>query len=144
MTSDRKMMHYLNPPPRSKQRLWLWLWLVYWLGLFILMHVPVSGLRRLSFNNADKIIHFVLYFLLTYLGGRYLSAIGRARSTMSLIGYACMYAAYGAFDEWLQQYTHRTMDLYDWLTDAAGITLATLLLALQRRSNAVPDPSRRV
>ena len=141
MTSDRRMTHNLEPRPRSKQLLWLWLG--YWLGLFIVMHVPVSGLRRLSFNNADKIIHLVLYFLLVWLGGRYFFVAGRAVSIAKLIGFAAIYGLYAAFEEWSQQFVGRTMSLGDWLTDAVGICLATLLLALQRRSNAVPDESRR-
>ena len=136
------MTHNLEPRPRSKQ--YLLLWLGYWLGLFIVMHVPVSGLRRLSFNNADKIIHLVLYFLLVWLGGRYFFVAGRTVSIAKLICFAGIYGLYAAFEEWSQQFVGRTMSLDDWLTDAAGITLATLLLALQRRSNAVPDPSRRV
>jgi hypothetical protein len=136
------MTHNLEPRPRAKQLLWLWLG--YWLGLFIIMHVPVSGLRRLSFNNVDKIIHLVLYFLLVWLGGRYMFVAGRAVPIAKLVGYAAIYGLYAAFEEWSQQFVGRTMSLDDWLTDAAGITLATLLLALQRRSNAFPDPSRRV
>ena len=134
------MTQYLYPRPRSKQLLWLWLWLGYWLGLFIVMHVPVDRLRPLRFNNADKIIHLVLYFLLVWLGGRYLFVAGRAVSIAKLVGYAVIYGLYAAFEEWLQKYTHRTMSFADWLADAVGICLATLLLALRRRSNAVPDP----
>ncbi len=118
--------------------------LCYWLGLFVIMHVPVVGGGHFRFRYADKIVHFVLYFFLTYLGGRYLFTAGRARSTVSLIGYALVYAAYGAFDEWLQQYTHRTMSFTDWLADAGGIVLATVWLVRQRPSGTVPDPNRHV
>ena len=128
--------------PRSNRSLGVWLG--YWLGLFIITHVPLVSGGYFRFRYPDKIIHSVLYFFLTYLGGRYLSAIGRARSTMSLIGYASMYAAYGAFDEWLQQYTGRTMSFTDWLADAGGIVLATVWLVRQRRPDTVPDPNRHV
>jgi hypothetical protein len=128
--------------PRSDRSLWVWLG--YWLGLFIITHVPLVSGGHFRFRYADKTIHFVLYFFLTYLGGRYLSAIGRARSTMSLIGYAGMYAAYAAFDEWLQQYTGRTMSFTDWLADAGGIVLATVWLVRRRRPSTVPDPNKHV
>jgi len=136
------MTHNLEPRPRSKQ--FLCIWLGYWLGLFIVMHVPVAGLRHLSFNYADKIIHLVLYFLLAWLGGRYFFVAGRAVSIAKLAGYALIYGLYAAFEEWSQQFVGRTMSLGDWLTDAAGISLATLFLALRRRSNAVPGPTRQV
>jgi hypothetical protein len=128
--------------PRSTRSLGVWLG--YWLGLFIITHVPVVGGGHFHFQYADKIVHFVLYFFLTYLGGRYLFAAGRATATLSLMGYAGVYAAYGAFDEWLQQYTHRTMSFADWLADAGGIVLATVWLVRQRRSSTVPNPNRNV
>jgi hypothetical protein len=128
--------------PRSNRSLGVWLG--YWLGLFIITHLPLVSGGHFHFRYADKIVHFVLYFFLAYLGGRYLFAIGRARSTISLIGYAGMYAAYGAFDEWSQQYTGRTMSFTDWLADAGGIVLATVWLVRQRRPSTVPDPNRHV
>ena len=132
----------LNPLPRAKRLLCLWLG--YWLALFIVMHVPASSLRPLRFNYADKIIHLVLYFLLAWLGGRYFFVAGRAVSIAKLVAFAGIYGLYAAFEEWSQKFVGRTMSLGDWLTDAVGILLATLLLALQRRSNTDPGPGRRV
>lgn len=106
------------------------------------MHVPTAGLRRLSFNHADNIIHLVLYYILVWLGGRYLFATGRVVSIAKLVGYAGIYGLYAAFEEWSQQFVGRSMSFGDWLTDAVGISLATLWLVLRRRSNAAPDPSR--
>ena len=128
--------------PRPDRRLWVWL--LYWLGIFIATHVPGVGGGPFHFRYFDKIVHFVLYFFLACLGGRYLFAVGRARSTVSLIGYAVVYAAYGAFDEWLQQYTGRTMSFYDWLADAGGIALATIWLIRKRRSATAPDAAGHV
>ena len=108
------------------------------------MHVPTASLRPLRFNYADKTIHLVLYFLLVWLGGRYFFVAGRQVSIAKLVAFAGIYGLYAAFEEWSQQFVHRTMSLGDWLTDVAGIILATLLLALRRRSTAVPDPPRRV
>jgi len=98
----------------------------------------------LRFNYADKIIHLVLYFLLAWLGGRYFFVAGRAVSIAKLVAFAGIYGLYAAFEEWSQKFVGRTMSLGDWLTDAVGILLATLLLALQRRSNTDPGPGRRV
>jgi len=132
----------LNPRPRSKQ--YLWLWLGYWLGLFIVMHVPVAGLRHLRFHYADKIVHLVLYSLLVWLGGRFLFVAGRVPSTATLLGCAGMYGVFAACDEWLQQFVGRTMSLGDWLADAAGIALATTWLVYRRRSIMVPDPKGKI
>ena len=128
------------PGRRSYYRLAAWVG--YWLGLFVINHIPLRGLGRLGFHHADKIIHLVLYFLLVWLGGRYLFVAGRAPSKATLLYCAGMYGVFAAFDEWLQQYTHRTMSLGDWLADAAGIVLATLWLIYRRRSITVPDPNR--
>ena len=106
------------------------------------MHVPTTGLRRLSFNYADNIIHLVLYYLLVWLGGRYMFATGRVVSIAKLVGYAGIYGLYAAFEEWSQQFVGRSMSFSDWLTDVIGISLATAWLVFRRRSNAAPDPGR--
>lgn len=120
----------------------LWVWLGFWLGLFVMTHVPVVGGGILSFDFADKIIHLVLYSLLVWLGGRYLIVTDRVQSASTLIVFAGIYAAYAAFDEWSQQFVGRTTSLGDWFADALGIVLATFWLVLRRRSSAVPGPSR--
>jgi len=125
------MPQNLSPRPRSNQRLWLWLGS--WVGLFIITHVPVVGIRPLSVDHADKFFHFVLYSLLVCLGGRYLFSTRRAVARSTLWGYAGLYGVYAAFDEWLQQFVGRSMSLGDWLADVAGIVLATLWLTLRRR-----------
>ena len=129
-------------PRRSHRRLWVWLG--YWFGLFVITHTPVVGGGRLSFDYADKIIHFTLYFLLAWLGGKYLFVAGQTPSTPRLIAYAGLFAGYAAFDEWLQQFVGRTMSLGDWLADVAGIILATFWLICRRRSTPIPEPPENV
>ena len=134
------MTQHLNPRRRSKQ--YLLLWLGYWLCLFIVMHIPASSLRPLRFHYADKIIHFVLYFLLVWLGGRYFFVAGRAVSIAKLVAFAGIYGLYAAFEEWSQQFVRRTPSLSDWLADFAGISLATLWLAFRLRSNVDSGQNR--
>ena len=86
----------------------------------------------------------MLYFLLAWLGGRYLFVAGQTPSTPRLIAYAGLFAGYAAFDEWLQQFVGRTMSLGDWLADVAGIILATFWLICRRRSTPIPEPPENV
>ncbi len=141
----------MKPEPKRHPR-WPrsgWVWIGYWVSLFVVMHVPVEGGGPTLVPHGDKIIHFGLYYLLARLGGRHqLAARRRQRAAgFSLRGHprglkpaahcllwAVVYAAYAALDEWLQPFVGRTMSLGDWIADLIGISLATLTIALQRRS----------
>lgn len=122
----------------SKQ-VWLrkWLWLVFWAGLFIIMHIPVP--KGAGLPVSDKFLHGILYFALTLLGGRYQLA-NRRSSLRNLVLWALVFACYGGLDEWLQQFVNRTPSIEDWLADVAGVAAATLLLAANRRANEVSEP----
>lgn len=122
---------------QSRQHLgsW-WLWIGYWVGLFVVTHVPLGGKGPTVVPFADKLVHFGLYFVLVALGGRHLFATGRGRSLALLLTWAVVYAAYGAVDEWLQQFVGRTMSAGDWLADLTGVAAATVVLTLRR-----PAPS---
>ena len=85
---------------------------------------------------ADKAAHMVAYFFLALLGGWHHRRADRRLSAAWLIGWGCIYAAYGALDEWLQPFVGRTLSLSDWLADVAGIATAMLLLALRPRPHA--------
>ena len=123
---------------RARRRLLLWL--SYWILIFVATHVPtVPGLAAPRFT--DKVVHFGLYAVLTILGSRWYSASVRKPSLRGLIGWATIYVAYAAFDEWLQGYTLRSPSLADFLADAAGITIATLWLVLEHRRRPKIRPS---
>lgn len=109
------------------------MWAAYWVLLFGATHVPVPGAGRPLLPHLDKLVHAVIYFLLTWLGGRHLLARGTEIPTRSLLWWAAAYAVYAALDEWLQQFVSRTMSLGDWLADVAGIAGATLMLARRSR-----------
>ena len=91
-------------------------------------HIPVphTGIRPIA--NADKFIHAGMYFVLTLLGGRYLAATRHPVPRRTLILWAFLYAIYGAVDECLQPYVHRTASVADWSADAVGIILGTAWL----------------
>lgn len=124
----------------ARQRRFRWLWIGYWSGLFILMHVPKPAGVSLPMQYSDKVIHFALYLGLTLLGGYAQRLWHHPAATPALVMWAAVYAAYAAFDEWLQQFVGRSNSLMDWLADVAGITTGTLVLWYIRRPRAAAQP----
>lgn len=107
-------------------------WLGYWAAIFILTHLPVGEIHALR-KGGDKVIHYMLFGGLALLGGHRLwSERGRA-TTAALMGWAGIYAVYGAVDEWSQGFVGRTSSLFDWLFNMTGILTATILMLLLRR-----------
>lgn len=122
-----------NSEDSPRQRRSLRLWIGYWLGMFVVMHVPIVPRGAMAVQHGDKVTHFVLYFLLTWLGARYWRARGRRMSVGVLLGWAAVYTAYAAADEWLQQFVGRTTSMSDWVADVTGVVVATAILALRHR-----------
>lgn len=115
-------------------------WIGYWLGLFILTHIPVPP-RIPGMRHGDKLMHLIAYFVLTFLGGW----AQRQRSTpRALFTWAGIYATYAVLDEVLQQFTGRTMSWPDLLADWLGIGLATsiLLVTLGRAGDSAAEPEK--
>jgi hypothetical protein len=118
--------------PLGRRRRRLVLWVSYWAGLFVLTHTPVVGGGRFHFDYADKLAHFVLYFVLTLVGSYYLGT-RRPLSSATILLWSGIFAVYGMLDEWLQQFVGRSMTLSDWLADAGGIAVATVWLVWRSR-----------
>lgn len=106
------------------------LWLAYWVGMAAAMHTPVPGTMHLPVAGGDKILHCLMYFLLTMLGARVLM-LGGGLTNRRLAMWGAVYLAYGALDELLQPLTGRTASVNDWLADATGIVLASSILSTQ-------------
>ena len=82
----------------------------------------------------DKVVHFAMYALLAGLLAW--AAVGRLTTTVVVLASVLAVAAWGAIDEWHQQFIPgRSMDLNDWLADLAGaLAGATVtMLALRAR-----------
>jgi len=128
----------LPPRHRPSRRVRTAIWIAYWFVLFILTHMPVMGGVKLP-QFSDKVIHFVLFFLLAFLGGwRY-----RTNPTAGLRGliiWTVIFIVYAGLDEWLQQFVGRNTCLNDFWADLAGITVATLTLLMFRRPHPLSDP----
>lgn len=97
--------------------------------MFVATHLPKIPTPPVDIWNFDKVIHGMMYFVLTMLGGRALIGAGRVKGFGTLLTWAGVCLIYAAMDEWLQQFVNRTPSVYDWLADAAGIMAATLILS---------------
>ena len=94
----------------------------------------------MRFPHADKVVHFGMFFLLTWFGGRRLKSATGLLAGGALAAWAVVYAAYAFLDEWLQPLVGRSMTLGDWLSDAGGILAATTLLAISRQKRTISEP----
>lgn len=126
-----------HQPRRSTVR-WS-LWIGYWVFLFVIMHTPIERTGGIRFEYADKIVHFLLYGTLAWLGAWYFSNRPGKLGIGGLLVWAAIYVAYGALDEYLQQFVGRTTSFFDWLADLLGVLSATTILAVKGRKLSEPD-----
>lgn len=113
---------------KSYARLLRRTWLGYWVMLFVATHVPLPGPVALHIKGGDKVLHFAVFMVLVLLGG---TAWRLGRGGLSFAGlwaWFLVYAAYGAIDEWSQQWVGRSASMGDWLADLAGVAVATVIL----------------
>ncbi len=106
------------------------------MGLFVVMHIRITRPASATIEHGDKVIHFGLYLMLVVLGTRHLRARVGGVSLAALLAWAVVYAAYGALDEWLQQFVDRSMSFHDWLADFAGVIVATVAAFVTGRSRS--------
>ncbi len=103
----------------------------YWLLLFVLTHVPNLPVEG-GFSNADKVAHFLAYALLAWLAAMALR-VWHIRIPAILLVVLLGGAAYGALDEFLQGFTGRDTDVYDWVADVLGLSAGLLLFLATHR-----------
>ncbi len=138
--------------PRFLKRRLRWLssgrvWVGYWIALFVVTHVPDTGPGTMGFEHADKAVHVGMYYLLAWLGGRYLcygspGGVTRPNAARTLWVWAAVYCAFAGVDEWLQRFVSRTPSLGDWVADSTGIVGATLWLTWSRSTRRISEPGR--
>jgi VanZ family protein len=106
-----------------------WLPPVLWAAfILVLTSIPGADIPSIGIEHVDKLVHFTMYGILGWLAARAFWR-GRARRVAVIIGIAI--AAFGAFDEWHQQFIPgRSMELLDWSADtlgaATGVTVAVI------------------
>ena len=108
----------------------LWLTVAAWMiTIFILSSLPGSELPKTRIPHADKMVHFVLYFI---LGGLIIRAFigtypGLRLRRLVLLSVALV-AFYAASDEFHQYFVPaRSMDIVDFLVDIFGASFAFIL-----------------
>ena len=100
----------------------------YWLGLFILTHLPQPP--PLIIVSTDKSAHFLGYLA---LGIAIFASLRVAGPRDPMLVVLIVGLAYGAIDEWLQIPVGRSCELNDWFADAAGIAIAATACTLLAR-----------
>ncbi len=117
----------------ARPRSW-WVWVGFWAVLFVIMHVPPTELAR-RLGGADRVAHFAAYFTLASLGAYHVRRSHGGSIVAVLMGWAVVYFAWAALDEWLQRFVSRTPSFSDWLADVAGVLVATgIAMVWGRRS----------
>lgn len=82
----------------------------------------------------DKVAHFAMYALLAALLV-WARPAGRRTTVLAVIAILVAVAAYGALDEWHQQFIPgRSMDLSDWLADTSGAIVGAVAATLGARA----------
>ncbi|MCH8147243.1 MAG: VanZ family protein [Planctomycetes bacterium] len=120
-----------RPPFHNKARTTIWCG--YWIVIFVLTHRPLGDIGKPPFPGADKVVHFVLYFGLTWLGAWRRRTSPAGYNPASVLVWAGIYVVYGGIDEWLQSYVGRTMSLFDWFADVAGVAAASVVILLSKK-----------
>ncbi|MFQ5463567.1 MAG: VanZ family protein [Phycisphaerae bacterium] len=119
----------------------LTVWLLYWAMIFLLTHTPISSGRLPNVYQADKVVHFGMFFGLGVLGGWYRVSRGRPGRSARLVGLALWLGLYALLDEATQPYVGRTASVADFGADVLGILAACW--ALSRGTPAAPRSDRK-
>ena len=119
-----------NMPLLRRHKYILLILLVYWLGLFVLTHIPIPQLARKS-GMSDKVMHGLAYLALVFLWWFSISPYkkvdwGKARVWLAL----AVMVWYSAFDEWLQGLMGRSADVHDFFANLAGVLFGLCILSV--------------
>jgi len=101
------------------------------IAIFIESSIPNDAFPKLDFELSDKIIHFIIYFVLFIL---FYISLNNQNKFVFISSYSLLIALfftliYGAGDEIHQYFVpNRTCDLYDWISDAVGALSAYIIL----------------
>ena len=116
-----------------KRIVWIWwgITIVYWGALFAATHTPLP--RPPLLRVTDKTGHFVSYALLAAILFVALHLSGRRPASAVGIFVLGTLLLYGAIDEWTQLLVNRSCELADWYADAAGASVAVVVMTLSIR-----------
>lgn len=98
------------------------LWCLIWIGVLVGSLQPV---QELPLGMSDKLVHFLCYAAMTA------AIVGFCHDARGLLGWAAFVVVMGGLVEIGQHFVPtRSMDLDDFLADAAGAAVGTLLALL--------------
>jgi VanZ family protein len=98
--------------------------------ILVLTSLPGRALPTVPIAHLDKVVHLSLYAVLAALAA---SAVPAGRRLRALVVVLAAASAYGAFDEWHQQFVPgRSDDRYDWIADTVGAGVGVLFIAAAR------------
>jgi VanZ family protein len=106
------------------------------LAIFIESSFPSDSYPTIEFELSDKIIHFVIYFVL-FLTAFY--SLSNQKKFLMLCKYSLISSffftlLYGASDEFHQYFIPgRTCDIFDWLADVIGAVFAISIILLLKK-----------
>lgn len=110
--------------------------------LFILSAVPGTQYPKVRYEDADKIVHLVLYTPLGFLLMRWFN---RGRAIAPALTAIVVGMLYGASDELHQAFVpFRSASVADWITDSIGIVLGALWYCLYARRSPLPPDVQQV
>ena len=98
--------------------------------IFILSNQSRLPIDLSSFANEDKLAHLIAYFafgvsLIIFITGNFPTL----KKSKVILWTIVVGAIFGISDEFHQSFIpNRTADVYDWLTDCAGILLSLLFI----------------
>lgn len=109
-----------------KRRLILSIFILMWVGAFVATHVPARCIPRAIAGLGDIVLHGVgflglsSWFILT-------GAAFGIKPLRRILLVLLVMMAYGAIDEYTQQFFGRCTELKDWLTDTTATIIAIIL-----------------
>jgi VanZ family protein len=105
-----------------------------WAAIVFCLHIMQVDLPDdeplFKIPHADKLVHFTMFAILSFLVGRCYEALRKVKLNLSSIAVLFMACAvYGAILEWLQAHitTERNGDIWDWIADLIGIVIGLLI-----------------
>ncbi|MDO8302002.1 MAG: VanZ family protein [Sedimentisphaerales bacterium] len=105
--------------------------LLYWPMVFVFTHISEVPRFILRTQMSDKTMHYLGYLVLVFLW--WFSVFPSQKPSVRRLPFwitLAMMAAYGGFDEWLQGFTHRTPDVWDWVADMGGAVTGLIIFGV--------------
>lgn len=109
---------------------------ILWAAIVFLLHVvkiPQEQSSRWNVPHADKVVHFTMFGILSFLCWRSWMFLKEKRNQLQWMVVFIISVSYGALLEWIQSVsgTERDSDFFDWLADLSGTAIGLWLASTQ-------------